>query len=143
MMKMIRTLGVLCGMALMTACSSLPRYQPPPAGPDVAMVDLSRINANAICTGGELYDIGPVEDNMLPVPTDSRVALYGWVYISDYYASYSCMPGISFQPEPGVTYLMNLELESKSCRAEVYRTGADNRVGLDVVPSVGPPSLCR
>jgi len=142
-MKSIRMAIALSACAALTACAGFPPYQPPPAGPDVATIDLSRFNADSICTGGELYSIRKVEGDKLLVPTTSRVALYSWVYISDYYMNYSCMPGVSFQPVAGETYLMNLELDSKACHAEVYRHSPDSRVGLDLVYSEGPPALCQ
>lgn len=142
-MRVPRILAAAALVGMLSACVGLPPYKAPPAGPETATVDVSRMNASSICTDGTLYSVGRVKDGRLTVPTTSRVALYSWVYISDYDTSYSCMPGVSFKPEAGGSYLMNLELESKGCRVEVYRQGADNRIGLDVEASAAPPQYCR
>ena len=129
--------------ATLSACSSLPPYRAPVASDKTATVDVSRINANSICVNGELYGIGSVPNKQLIVPTDSRVAIYAWVYISEYYSNYSCMPGISFRPKPGANYLMNLELQSDVCVIEVYRKDDAMPLGLDVERTSGPARLCN
>ena len=126
-----------------SGCSSLPRYAGPAAGEPTAIVDTSRVQPTMICTNGTLYQVGPARDNRLAIPTSSRVALYHFVYIDDYNVSYTCNPGISFQPVNGLTYLFNLEIEDQKCRVEIYREGESNRTGLGLEWSVRPPQYCQ
>lgn len=140
----LREFLMAAGCALTLAgCVSLPPYRAPSASAETATVDVGRINASAICVDGTLYKLGATPGRQVQVPTNTRVALYSFVYISDYDASYSCYPGVSFQPRSGANYLMNLEYDSKACKLEVYRKEEQAPIGLALEPSAGPPVFCR
>lgn len=130
-------------MLLLAACTTLPPYRAPAASAETAVVDVSRIDPSAICVDGKLYKLDAVPGKKLQVPTDTRVALHSFVYISDYNMNYSCYPGVSFQPKPGAEYLMNLEMDSRACVLEVYRKDSELPVGLALELSEGPPQYCR
>ena len=128
--------------SVLSGCASLPPYRPPMPSAQTAVVDVSRISADAICVDSTVYEVGEVAGGKLIVPTDSRIALHSFVYIADYDVNYSCYPGISFQPRAGAEYLMNLEVGSSACRLEVYRKDEAAPVGLALVPSIGPSTWC-
>lgn len=128
---------------VLIGCASLPPYVPPAAGEASAIVDVSRMHADSICTKGVFYSVTKPKDGKLLVPASGRVALYSYIQIAGYNVNYTCLPGISFQPESGQSYLLNLEIMDQKCRLEIYREGAKNRVGLDVVPSAGPGNYCN
>ena len=128
--------------SVLSGCASLPPYRPPMPSAQTAMVDVSRISADAICVDSTVYEVGTVAGGKLIVPTDGRIALHSSVYIADYDVNYSCYPGISFQPRAGAEYLMNLEVGSSACRLEVYRKDEAAPVGLALVPSIGPSTWC-
>lgn len=133
---------VVLAAASASGCANLPPYREPAPSEATATVDVSRINPGAICVAGKLYGLAARPGGQVVVPTDTRVALHSFLYIADYQVSYSCYPGVSFQPVPGERYLMNLEYDSKACHLEVYRKDDAAPVGLDLVPSVGPPVYC-
>jgi hypothetical protein len=135
-------LALLAGTS-MCACTGFPTYKAPPAGPDTATIDVSRINASTLCTNGHFFTIGPVKDGQLVVPATGRTAVYSWVSIAEYQVTYTCMPGVSFQPDAGQSYLLNLEVDGKACRLEIYQKGAPNRIGLDLVRSAAPAKYCQ
>lgn len=134
----------MAGAMLLSGCSSLPRYVPPSADLPQATVDVSLLPQPSVCVAGKLYSANKGPDGRISVPaTGARVAIHSFVYIDDYNVSYSCYPGISFRPEEGAGYTTRVEIEDQKCRLEVYREGAKNRVGLDLVESIGPPYLCK
>lgn len=129
---------------VLVACASLPPYAQPSPGPLTATLDVSRLgNVGPICTDGNQYALGAIKDRKIIVPATGRVGLYSFLIISDYNMNYTCHPGISFKPEPGQTYVLNMETESKGCMLEVYRKSDINRIGLDVESTAGPPQFCR
>ena len=128
--------------SVLAACQSFPAYRVP-TGP-TTLVDVSRAQVTTICTGGKGYSVGKAAPGgKLPVPTDAGpVTLYAFVYLADYNVSYSCMPGLSFQPVAGSEYLFNLELEDQRCLPEIYRKGGENRTGLAIEASSARPGAC-
>jgi hypothetical protein len=143
-MKFTPIISASCLLLMLPACVTLPPYKAPSKDdPNVAIVDVSRIPSGSICTGGVLYTLGNMKTKDIPVPTNSRAGVYSFVYIAEYQVSYSCQPGISFQPEPGKHYLMNLEIQDQKCNLEVYEKSDANRTGLQLVPKIGPPEYCR
>lgn len=143
MIRIVRMAAGLGLVSMLTACVGLPPYKAPPPGEGTAVVDVSRLNLSSVCHGGKAYSVGKVKDNKLVVPADGRMGFFSFLYISEYYSSYSCMPGVSFKPEAGREYLLNFELDGEKCWLEAYRKGAANRTGLDIEPTVAPGQYCR
>jgi len=133
------------GAALFTiGGASLPPYQAPPkTDPGAAILDLSRIPSGSICTNGVLYAFNNSREKELAVPTGGRIGISSYVMMADYQVTYSCYPGLSFKPEAGKQYLLNVEIEDQKCRLEIYQKGAQNRTGLALVPGVLPPQFCK
>jgi len=133
------------GAALFSiGCASLPPYQAPPkTDPGAAILDLSRIPSGSICTNGVLYAFNNSREKELAVPTGGRIGISSYVMMADYQVTYSCYPGLSFKPEAGKQYLLNVEIEDQKCRLEIYQKGAQNRTGLALVPGVLPPQYCK
>jgi hypothetical protein len=127
----------------LSGCASLPKYQAPDSDVPQAELDLTDIDSPTVCVGGKLYDVEKGPDNRISVPSERRVAVFSWVYMKLGNTSYSCMPGISFRPEEGRAYYFRQELANESCRVEVYRKGGDNRIGLDLEPTIGPAAYCN
>lgn len=133
------------GAALFSiGCASLPPYQAPSkTDPGSAILDLSRIPSGSICTNGVLYAFNNSREKELAVPTGGRVGISSYVMMADYQVTYSCYPGLSFKPEAGKQYLLNVEIEDQKCRLEIYQKGAQSRTGLALVPGVLPPQYCK
>jgi hypothetical protein len=143
MSALVRMSLAVSTMLALTACVGFPAYQGPAPGAPSAVVDIHRINASSICTDGKFYSIPSANGGKLLLPATGRIGLYSFVSIVDYNVSYTCAPGLSFQPEPGQEYLMNLETDGEGCKLEVYRKSDANRIGLELEPSVGPGAYCR
>jgi hypothetical protein len=136
-------LAATIAAATLSGCVSLPPYVAPAAGEPTAIVDTSRVQPTSICSNGTLYSVKAPRDNKLVVPANGRVAIYTWVELYDYNVTYSCGPGVSFQPAKGASYLLNLQIEDQKCLMEVYRQGGQNRTGLDIEPSAAGPQFCN
>lgn len=134
-------LPALAALAL-TACVGFPPYKGPAHGAPTAVVDVHRINATSICTDGKFYSL-PANTGLVLLPATGRVGIYSFMSIADYNVTYTCAPGLSFKPEPGQEYLMNVENDGKGCKLEVYRKSDANRIGLELEPSVGAGAYCR
>lgn len=130
---------------LLSACQSFPPYGSPAAGTDIATIDLSRSNVSSICVNGELYTVTRASGDLtkLPVPTNTRVGINSFYYYSGYQVSYSCAPGISFQPKAGEHYLVTFENDSNGCRLEVYRKDEPSRIGLAIERSIAQAQYCK
>lgn len=149
---MMRSLIALAMLALLGGCASpLPKFQPPPAGPLTATVDVSRADTQgsiyAVCVGDKTYSVDAPADHRIVVPTTGRVAFGSFLSLADfrgnYQVRYTCNSAVSFVPLAGLTYLLNIEFNGAGCRLEVYREGGHNRIGLDIEPTAGPPQGCR
>jgi hypothetical protein len=140
-MNPVRMLLAGAAATLLSACQTFPRYIPPTQ--DVAYVDVSRSQVTAVCTGGRGYTVAATPGKKLAVPVNAGpVTLYAFLYIQDYNVSYSCYPGLSFQPEAGAEYLFNMEIDAQACFPEIYRKAEGNRTGLAIEPSAGKPGTC-
>jgi hypothetical protein len=141
-MSAVRMMAWVGAGVLLAACQSFPAYLPPANAN--AMVDVSRTSVTTICTGGKGYSVGKAaRGGKLALPTDAGpVTLYAFVYLADYNVSYTCTPGLSFQPVVGGEYLFNIELEDQRCLPDLYRQGTENRTGLAIEASVGRPGAC-
>lgn len=122
----------------LSACSLAP-YKPAPGEP-TAVINVKNVPGPSICTDkGRRYSLVPDRNNEAKIPANERLTLYSFVYIAGYNVSWSCMPGIGFTPEAGKAYYGTVESENQRCRYELYRAGADNRIGLDFEPTIAPP----
>lgn len=143
-MNVLLKTAVMGAALLSVACAGLPPYQAPSkSDPGSAIVDFSRIPSGSICTNGVLYAFNNSREKEQAVPTGGRVGISSYVMMADYQVTYSCYPGLSFKPEAGKQYLLNVEIEDQKCRLEVYEKGAPNRTGLALVPNVLPPQFCK
>ncbi|MEG3792117.1 hypothetical protein V1318_18525 [Lysobacter sp. CCNWLW3] len=132
----------LVAAASLTACSSLSPYPFQPGEPS-AVVNLSDVPSPFFCVGGTNYKFVPDKQQRARVPVGKRIAVNSFVYIGGYQSYWTCTAGMSFVPDAGHQYLVNLEMRDQACRLEVYREGADNRVGLDLEPSFDRPYCPR
>lgn len=141
-MSPLRITAFVVAGSLLAACQTFPRYQAPLHG--TAIVDVSRANVTTICTGGKGYSVAGAAGGKLAVPVDAGpVTLYSFIYLQDYNVSYSCYPGLSFQPQAGSEYLFNIELDGQRCMPDLYRKDpANTRIGLQLEPSVERPGAC-
>ncbi len=128
----------------LSGCSMLPRYEAPPAGPDTATIDMSRFAVANVCHHGKAYSLQKPADGKVVVPVDGRIRVTGIAQFMGFNMIYTCTPGISFQPEAGQTYFMNLRALSQGCIMEVYKIDpSEPRVGLTMVPDVGSSLRCE
>ncbi len=143
-MNLLIKVAVLASFLQLTACVSLPQYKAPSTNdPGIAILDLSRIPSGSICSAGVLYSFNNSREKELAVTTTGRIGISSYVQMADYQVTYSCYPGVSFKPEAGKRYLLNLEIEDQRCRLEIYEKGAKNRTSLALVPDLGPPQYCK
>ena len=141
-MNAIRFGACLAAVTVLAGCQTFPRYTAP-QGSDTATVDVSRANVTVLCADGKGYTVSTPPGRKLSVPTNlGRVTLYSFIYLADYNVSYSCQPGLSFQPKAGEEYLFNIELEDQMCLPDLYRKEEGSRVGLAMEASVARPGAC-
>jgi hypothetical protein len=141
-MNALRIATVLAAFSLLSACQTFPAYKVAQSG-DMATVDVSRAAVTVLCTGGKGYSVPSMRGGKLLIPADSgRVTLYSFIYLADYNVSYSCSPGLSFQPKAGEEYLFNIELEDQRCLPELYRKVDGNRIGLAFEDTLAGPGSC-
>lgn len=136
--------AMVCAVAALSGCAMLPRYEAPPAGPDTATIDMSRFVVANVCHHGKAYSLQKPADGKVVVPVDGRIRVTGIAQFMGFNVIYTCTPGISFQPEAGQTYFMNLRALSQGCIMEVYKIDpSEPRVGLTMVPDVAPSARCE
>lgn len=132
----MRTIALACAsLLLLGACTTLSPY-PFRTGDDVALIDVSTVPSPSFCTNGRFYRLDTNAQKLGVVPAGRHIALMSFVYISGYQEHWSCAPAIGFRPMAGKTYYATTEIADQKCRVEIYREGADNRIGLDLEPTV-------
>lgn len=122
---------------LLSGCVGLQPY-PFKQGQSVALVDVGHVPAAWMCTDEGRYSLVPDKQKLAIVPAGKRISVFSFVYIQGYQMNWTCAPGISFTPAAGTRYYGNVEIANQACRMEVYKGGADNRVGLDIDTTIGP-----
>lgn len=134
------TVAALAAAAALSGCAGLPLYTFKPGEPS-AEVNLTGIPSPSFCVAGTAYRFAADKKTQrAPIPVGQRVAVRSFVYLSGYQQYWTCNAGMSFIPEAGRGYLVNLEMRNQACRLEVYREGAANRIGLDLEPTFNRPS---
>jgi hypothetical protein len=132
----------LAAAALLAGCASLSPYPFQP-GEATAVVNLTDVPSPWFCVGGTNYKFAPDKQQRALVPVGKRIAVNSFVYLSGYQSYWTCTVGMSFVPDADHRYLVNLEMRDQACRLEVYREGADNRIGLDLEPTFDQPYCPR
>jgi len=139
-----RALIAAFALASLSACTILPRYEAPPAGPETASIDMSRFSVVSLCHQGKAYSVPKTPDGKVVVTTEGRVSVTGIAQFMGFNVIYTCTPSISFRPEAGQTYFMNLRALSQGCEMEVYRLDpSEPRVGLATVDDIGAGGRCE
>jgi hypothetical protein len=126
--------AVLSTLAL-TACAP-PPYKARP-GEATALINVEHVPNPSICTStGKRFSLVPDKAHEAKIPAGDRLTLLSYIQMAGYNVTWSCMPAIGFKPEAGKAYYGTVETSNQKCRYEVYRAGADNRVGLDLEETI-------
>lgn len=128
--------GVLA--AGVNSCAGLPAYVPD-SGAELSAVRLSPNMASdslGMCTERGAYTLVP-KDGVVYVPDNTRVRIWRAYVTSGYHVTYSCAPGISFTPRPGVAYYADFEVRAEHCSLLVYRRAPASRAGVALDPTIG------
>lgn len=140
MLHILTRAGLMaCALAL-AGCSSLPVYQPTASDADVRIVGYG---SPRICMDKARHNVETTGEGLnqsFKVPTDKRVTLTSFVYISAGNASHSCSPSLSFIPESGKKYVMHTGLgASQRCFVELVQDDPTTTTGVAPVKTLGHP----
>lgn len=133
-----RALLLSAVVALLAGCVGLPVYTPAADTP-TSVVKLSPNMADdslGMCDSSGAYQLKP-ENGHITVPANRRVRIWRAFFASGYRVTYHCAPGISFTPDPNVSYYADFELRAERCTLLVYRQNPASRTGLALEPSIG------
>jgi hypothetical protein len=126
---------------LLTACSTLPVYEAEQAQ-EISELNVVLVGDSWVCFDSTQFILKHADGGYATIPSGRKITIgnyhkwdgYGSVY-------YSCNPSLSFVPKAGERYFLNREIKKDKCFLEIYREGANNRVGLEKVESVGASDL--
>lgn len=94
----------------------------------------------SICTQGAVFDLrkNPKQDFYV-IPANKRFDLTSTASYSGYQITYYCSPKISFKPEEGKTYLLDLSVTGDRCILDLAQEDKASKTGLAPDLTVGPP----
>lgn len=129
-------LTAACAATLALSGCGLAPYRPTP-GEATAIIDVRNVPAPLICNSqGQRFSLTPDKDHKARIPAGAPLMLGSVKQIYGYNVTWTCMPTIGLTPEPNQSYYGVVESANQACRYEVYRAGADNRVGLALEPTL-------
>lgn len=134
----LRALVLAPIIMLLSSCVGLPVYVPS-ANTPTSQVKLSPNMADdslGMCDSSGAYQLKP-ENGHITVPANRRVRIWRAFFASGYRVTYHCAPGISFTPDPNVSYYADFEIRAERCTLLVYRQNPASRTGLGLEPSIG------
>jgi hypothetical protein len=128
---------LIAGSLLLGGCVA--PYVPAP-GEAIAQVNLSVLSGPVfMCRGGQNNRLSQDGQGYAQVPAGARVSIEESYMASNGTYSYSCSPGVSFQPEASKHYAMSFDLRDGMCYASLFREDDSTPTGLALEPSVGRP----
>jgi hypothetical protein len=89
-----------------------------------------------MCDSSGAYQLKP-EGGQVKVPANRRIRIWRAFVAGGYRVIYHCAPGISFTPDPNVSYYADFEIRAERCSRLVYRQNPASRTGLALEPSIG------
>ena len=133
-------MGLLASALVLAGCTVLPVYQPTASDADIRVIGYG---SPRICMDKTPHNVETNSADKISsfkVPTDKRVTLTSWVYISSGNAAHSCSPSLSFIPESGKKYVMHTGLgASQQCFVEVVEEDPASATGVVPVKALGRP----
>lgn len=140
---LIKYLSIIVAGFVVSGCAlkEMKNYSPL-ANEKTAKIDISEFDSTIrICVNNERLFVTSNSDGYAIIPANQRVSLEDFYYVGDSSYSTSCSFKISFIPKTDEKYFLNQEFRNQKCFMEVYKRGASNRIGLDVIDSM-EPSKC-
>lgn len=133
--RSVKHLVLLSSAVWLMSCAFIPTYKLS-ENQNYSRVNLKELSNAWVCVNKKKYGLKKEDDGYAKVPSDVRLtigSIHSW---SGYNITYSCEPSVSFVPVGGQKYYINWAIREERCYVEVYREGAQNRVGLDIVDTI-------
>lgn len=132
---------LLCAAAalLLSACHSLPVYEPTASDASIAFIGMGR---PAFCTASGRYGLDVVAADgyrSAKVPAGQRLTLWTGMTFDGYQVISRCSPALAFTPAAGGSYIVNAGLSSGQCFIELVREDKSRDTGVALEASVGKP----
>ncbi len=135
------TLRLLIGAAalLLSACHTLPTYQPVAGDPTVSFVGMGK---PSFCTKAGRFQLDVTEADgyrTARVPAGQRISMWSYMSFQGYQVITTCMPTLAFTPQTGSAYIVNAGLNNGKCFIEVVREDKSRDTGVALETSAGRP----
>jgi len=134
-MRLIHRMAMVSMLAIGLA-GCLPIYRPG-AGTALTDVKLSpnmRNDALTLCVDATCYTAHPRKGH-LQVPVGHDVTIFRNFVAGGYQVTYSCYPGMRFQPQADLAYYADFEIRADRCGFWIFRLDPSSRVGIAFDPT--------
>ena len=133
-----RVLSLVAAL-LLSACATLPVYQPAAADPTVSFVGMGK---PSFCSSAGKFQLEVTEANgysTAKVPANERISIWSSMAFQGYNVTSSCSPAVAFTPRTGSAYIVNAGLSSGQCFIELVREDKSRPAGVTLEQSTGRP----
>lgn len=136
-----KKLGVSFLLLLLVGCSNIRPYE---FVKDEPKAELHNYGYGwiSMCKDYSYYSVQTKKDDntIAIIPAGKRITLMKIMTFSDYDASRSCYPELSFVPKAGEKYIFNGGISVEGCFAELVKLDAAKETGVSIEPSVADPN---
>ncbi len=131
-------LSLLAALVL-SACGTLPVYQPAAGDPTITFVGMGR---PGFCSSAGRFQLDVIVANgfsTAKVPANQRISIWSGMSFQGYNVITSCAPKLAFTPRSGSAYIVNAGLDSGQCFIELVREDKSRPAGVALEMSTGRP----
>lgn len=129
---------VLAILGAAAGCGA-PLYRPAPMAADAsALIDLAGTGVKWICAQGEPHRLLADADGNARIPAGTRLTVGAWYDER----LLRCLAAVSFIPEAGQRYRIDIQLAAEHCKASVFIDAPDTVIGARLVQGTRPARAC-